>query len=378
MIDLVAYRISIGTFSNSHAGKEARLAEMFPNVRHKIITMLPILLLAISALRIRDDAGVESNPGPTKTFDCGECGRTFLQPKHLRRHKRDTHQANNPTFSCASCNRSYSRHDNMLRHQLACMTKTQSGRGGIKRPASPMDLDVQSPKLPRTENPFVAVEIASALRRALVSYRINLSRIVENDVIGLLRDAVISMSDKLDESRKLAQSKAIKFFVVADIEFVQATDPSIITIPPISLHSETYEVYEETDLNEILQFIVQDFMRSIDEFQRNGSGWVIKDIIHLDTTVLEFDPLRASSYIPLPKEVRDKKAVINIKNDDQRCFLWSVIAALYPADINVVCLSNYIQHAHKFDTDGISFPDAIKSDQEIRGEEQRQHFSVRV
>ena len=70
MIDLVAYRISIGTFSNSHAGKEARLAEMFPNVKHKIITMLPILLLAISALHIRDDAGVESNPGPTKTFDC--------------------------------------------------------------------------------------------------------------------------------------------------------------------------------------------------------------------------------------------------------------------------------------------------------------------
>ena len=104
-----------------------------------------------------------------------------------------------------------------------------------------MDVDVQLPKLAQTENPFVAVEIASALQRALVSYRINLSRIVESDVIGLLRD----------ESRKLAQSKAIKFFVVADIEFFQATDPSVITIPPILLHSETYEVYEETDLNEI-------------------------------------------------------------------------------------------------------------------------------
>ena len=49
MIDLVAYRISIGTFANSHAGKEARLAGMFPSVKHKLITILPILLLAISA-----------------------------------------------------------------------------------------------------------------------------------------------------------------------------------------------------------------------------------------------------------------------------------------------------------------------------------------
>ena len=83
MIDLVAYRISIGTFSNSHVGKEARLAEMFPGVKRKIVSILPIILLSISALHIRDDAGVESNPGPT-TFDCSECGRTKSKETQTR------------------------------------------------------------------------------------------------------------------------------------------------------------------------------------------------------------------------------------------------------------------------------------------------------
>ena len=102
----------------------------------------------------------------------------------------------------------------MLHHQQNCKKIMQNGNGGITQAALPMNVDVQLQKFAPTENPFVAVEIASALRRALVSYRINLSHILENDVIGLLRDAVISMSDKLDEYRKMAQSKAIKFLLL--------------------------------------------------------------------------------------------------------------------------------------------------------------------
>ena len=36
-----------------------------------------------------------------------------------------------------------------------------------------------------------------------------------------------------------------------------------------------------------------------------------------------------STYIPLPTCIQNKKAVINIKNKDEKCFLWAVIAGLY-------------------------------------------------
>ena len=52
-------------------------------------------------------------------------------------------------------------------------------------------------------------------------------------------------------------------------------------------------------------------------------------MIELDLHLLEFDPLRATSYIPLPTYIQNRKAVINIKNKDEKCFLWSVIAGLY-------------------------------------------------
>ena len=45
---------------------------------------------------------------------------------------------------------------------------------------------------------------------------------------------------------------------------------------------------------------------------------------------LRYKPLRGETYIPLPKELADKKAIINIQNKDNKCFLWCVLRALNP------------------------------------------------
>jgi len=38
---------------------------------------------------------------------------------------------------------------------------------------------------------------------------------------------------------------------------------------------------------------------------------------------------------------RIKKCIVNVKNNDQKCFIWSVLAALYPQKINPDRVSNY-------------------------------------
>ncbi|GBO13510.1 hypothetical protein AVEN_265542-1 [Araneus ventricosus] len=52
-------------------------------------------------------------------------------------------------------------------------------------------------------------------------------------------------------------------------------------------------------------------------------------------------PLAPSSYIPLPSKLAAKKAVVNIKNTDQKCFIWSVLAALHPVRQNAERVSHY-------------------------------------
>ena len=67
------------------------------------------------------------------------------------------------------------------------------------------------------------------------------------------------------------------------------------------------------------------------EFQREGSGWAIDEVLYLKLIMAKYVPLEGSQYINLPPKVKNSKAVINIQNDDDKCFLWSVLAHLYEA-----------------------------------------------
>ena len=40
--------------------------------------------------------------------------------------------------------------------------------------------------------------------------------------------------------------------------------------------------------------------------------------------------MRASSYLPLPKELKAKCRCLKIQNNDKKCFLWSILASLHP------------------------------------------------
>ena len=79
----------------------------------------------------------------------------------------------------------------------------------------------------------------------------------------------------------------------------------------------------------------------------------------LNLHLLEFDPLRATSYIPLPTYIHSRKAVINIKNKDEKCFQWAVIAGLY-GDSRPSYHDRVSHYQKEFNLQGISFPMALK------------------
>ena len=144
--------------------------------------------------------------------------------------------------------------------------------GGKKRSIEEEASFTRPAKQARKETSFEPIEVESALKRALVTYRLNLVQIEDDDIFKLLRDAVLSSMNKIEENRMTRTSKGIKFFMVLEMEFFQASNPEIVTVPPIVFHSETHEVYEDTNLEEVLQFIYREFTYNVGEYQRNGSG----------------------------------------------------------------------------------------------------------
>ena len=64
------------------------------------------------------------------------------------------------------------------------------------------------------------------------------------------------------------------------------------------------------------------------QFQRRGSNWRFEEVLKLELHLVDFVPLKGNSWISLPEAICKKKAVINMKNGDDECFMWCVARAL--------------------------------------------------
>ena len=71
-----------------------------------------------------------------------------------------------------------------------------------------------------------------------------------------------------------------------------------------------------------------------------------------------YNSLRDASYIPLPEVLAKKKAIINVQNEDHKCFLWSILSTLHPADKDPQRVTKYKKWEHEINEtlNGIEFP----------------------
>ena len=112
-------------------------------------------------------------------------------------------------------------------------------------------------------------------------------------------------------------------------------------------------VLEETDESELYNEMAQEIEEEIKQVQdAEGSGWQFLKVIKLVLHTTKWEPLYGSSYIPLDPYLANKKALINMQNDDDKCFMWSVLRALYPKD----------NHPERTDKDLKSKQDSINMD----------------
>ena len=71
-----------------------------------------------------------------------------------------------------------------------------------------------------------------------------------------------------------------------------------------------------------------------------------------------YRPLSGSSYIKLPAELKkSKKGLLSIKNNDQKCFLWSHVRHVNPIKIHQERITQLEKKlANGLDYGGIEFP----------------------
>ena len=125
-------------------------------------------------------------------------------------------------------------------------------------------------------------------------------------------------------------------------------------------NSEVHINLESSDVKEILTEVIRSIIEKIEVYQKNGSGWYFREIVHLEIHTVDYNPMRGSSYIPLPDWIMRKKAIVSIRNKDEKCFLWCVLRYLHPRDKNDFRLTDLKQKENSLNTKGIAFPVKLK------------------
>ena len=128
-----------------------------------------------------------------------------------------------------------------------------------------------------------------------------------------------------------ARQTKVKLILSCMMEKVDLKSDEVIA-KETAFHSKTEVNLEITDCNEFFSKMIETALENIGKFQRQGINWRFHSVLSLDLHTVKYVTLRGSSYIPLPKFVAAKKAISNLKNEDDECFKWAITRALNPVE----------------------------------------------
>ncbi|GFW70243.1 c2H2-type domain-containing protein [Trichonephila clavipes] len=156
---------------------------------------------------------------------------------------------------------------------------------------------------------------------------------------------------------ELETYKALKVSKWVHCIYSKATDAGKM-IKNVEFKTPNNEVLQETNLARLYDDMSEKIVKESEDFEGRDSGWTLDEILRLEVRTNRYSPFRgSSSFIEVPKQIAETKAIINVINKkDSQCFMWSILAALYPNTSNPNKTSSYVPHLNKLNFDGISFP----------------------
>ena len=284
--------------------------------------------------------GIKKIPSPTKKIE--------MSPKELERKikrlKKKLREINQKIKNNKKKKRNL--------HQQQVKSKLENELDEIKRPK------------------FRITESASALMRFARQFRIEgIPRHAPREFLQKVKTEVLKL---MRANRRTRVRMILNCEMTREELFSESTQ-----ILNSHFNSDTVENLEGTDELIVYDGSIQTIEEIIQNFNQRGSNWRFERVLSLDVHFTDFIPLRGSTFLPLPKKIATKKAVINMKNDDDQCFKWSVTRALHPVEKNSERITKILKYqSERLDWSGLKFP--VKLNQIIIFEKLNPQISINV
>lgn len=225
----------------------------------------------------------------------------------------------------------------------------------------------------------------AAFRKKIIAFKINVKQDItsENAIQTYLTNLEGTILELL--LYELEIHGAVKFQLVVDLQYEKVeNNESVETNFYVVTKFTGFYAGSKSEFGEILNIQIKDCVKKADEFQRHSSGWVFKSIQSVVIKIAKYNAIRASSYIETPSDIARKKAIVNIKNVDQMCFLYCILAHHFKLKRNTRNLdrvSKYNQHEKicqdlNIDVSSLKYP--VKIDEIRKFELKNANISINV
>ena len=157
---------------------------------------------------------------------------------------------------------------------------------------------------------------------------------------------------------EIAKHKSIKIFIRFVAIFHDKDGNPITTYQNRKAFAMNKHIIKNMDLNEIFNEMMNDIL----EIEKGESGLTFQYLNEIVVETYKNQVLkRGSKFIRTPECIIKSRAILNIENKDEFCFLYCMAAADHPVNVkdHPERASKYTQYLKDYNTQNITFPISI-------------------
>ena len=318
----------------------------------------------------------QKHPQPTATaplpaFTCEKCQKAFCYQTAFNVHEKNC--GLDKPFQCSTCGKCFAKKSTLEKH----VYEHQQTGGGTKRKSTEQQ-GRYSQKLPKKVSGVLPADKEKSTMKG-----VKMDAFFYPKTESQLKDQKVFFKEtqpRLQAHLKkvVEEKKAVKWNLVYHVTLVMhdayrqemkihqgyfRTPHPLVTLYPQQLGEQ---------LNEAMETVGE----SMSIFAQAGSGWTLEQNQAIILEMTEYQPIGGTSFIELPKNIYDTKSIVNVKNNDQQCFKWSVLAALHPTNNHPERVIHYQPFQDELNFTGIQFPVTI--DQITKFEKLNPDISITV
>ena len=205
---------------------------------------------------------------PIKKEKFPDCGKAVNRANNLEKHLRSCEKAPIHPVKRQLC--------------LTTLDGPTSSKNGLSKPKKLMVEEVQVGGAPaeHVEHWKASEIVESVLMYTALTFRKTFNSNNKGEVLQRLKDVIHSMKPVI-EGQTQANAEAVKWYLSLNMNCCKSTSPSVKIDPTVTLHSDVFKSIDTHELDYQFHVGYNQIVQKIDEFQRNGSGWVVDHLQHL-------------------------------------------------------------------------------------------------